>query len=209
MRVRPTTTDTHGVAFLDVVGLASMLPSRTTRASFTPERRTCPGPGDLLGASFRPRLASSVFHHRRDESAIPCSAANFAADCPLPSHAVTNSAHSAALILVPMRVSMAPSSPSRKNGPHAGRTYFRLADTPAIFRDLDAWIRHRLRALQLKHWKNESTVYRELRARGLSERKADKVARNTKSWWRNSGLEISIALPVSHFDKLGVPRLAV
>jgi RNA-directed DNA polymerase len=88
------------------------------------------------------------------------------------------------------------------------KQYFRLADTPAIFRDLDAWIRHRLRALQLKHWKNESTVYRELRARGLSERKADKVARNTKSWWRNSGLEISIALPVSYFDSMGVPRLA-
>jgi RNA-directed DNA polymerase len=29
--------------------------------------------------------------------------------------------------------------------------YFRLADTPGIFRDLDAWIRHRLRAIQLKH----------------------------------------------------------
>jgi RNA-directed DNA polymerase len=69
-------------------------------------------------------------------------------------------------------------------------------------------IRHRLRALQLKHWKNESTVYRELRDRGLSERKADKVARNTRSWWRNSGLEIGIALPASHFDNLGVPRLA-
>ena len=42
----------------------------------------------------------------------------------------------------------------------------------------------------------------------VSERKADKVARNTRSWWRNSGLEIGIALPVSHFDNLGVPRLA-
>jgi len=84
----------------------------------------------------------------------------------------------------------------------------RAARTLGLFRDLDAWIRHRLRALQLKHWKNESTVYRELRARGLSERKADKVARNTRSWWRNSGLEIGIALPVSHFDNLGVPRLA-
>jgi len=88
------------------------------------------------------------------------------------------------------------------------KEYFRLADTPGIFRDLDAWIRHRLRALQLKHWKNESTVYRELRARGLSEAKAAKVAGNTKSWWRNSGLDIGIALPVSHFDNLGVPRLA-
>ena len=88
------------------------------------------------------------------------------------------------------------------------KQYFHLADTPGLFRDLDAWIRHRLRALQLKHWKNESTVYRELRARGLSERKADRVARNTRSWWRNAGLGISIALPVSHFDNLGVPRLA-
>jgi len=52
-----------------------------------------------------------------------------------------------------------------------GNSHFRLADTPRLFRDLDAWIRHRLRALQLKHWKNESTVYRELRARGLSERR--------------------------------------
>jgi RNA-directed DNA polymerase len=88
------------------------------------------------------------------------------------------------------------------------KQYFRLAETPRTFRDLDAWIRHRLRALQLKRWKNESTVYRELRARGLSERKADKVARNTRSWWRNSAWEINIALPASHFDKLGVPRLA-
>jgi group II intron reverse transcriptase/maturase len=88
------------------------------------------------------------------------------------------------------------------------KNYFKLADTPGIFRDLDAWIRHHLRALQLKHWKNESTVYRELRARGLSELKADKVARNTRSWWRNSGLEINIALPTRHFDNLGLPRLA-
>lgn len=88
------------------------------------------------------------------------------------------------------------------------KNYFKLADTPGIFRDLDGWIRHHLRALQLKHWKNESTVYRELRARGLSELKADKVARNTRSWWRNSGLEINIALPTSYFDNLGLPRLA-
>lgn len=88
------------------------------------------------------------------------------------------------------------------------KNYFRLADTPGMFRDLDAWIRHRLRALQLKQWKNESTVYRELRARGLSDAKADKAARNTKSWWRNSGLEINIALPSSYFDNLGLPRLA-
>lgn len=88
------------------------------------------------------------------------------------------------------------------------KNYFKLADTPRVFRELDEWIRHRLRALQLKHWKNESTVYRELLARGLSPEKADKVARNTKSWWRNSSRNLNIALPVSHFDALGLPRLA-
>ena len=88
------------------------------------------------------------------------------------------------------------------------KNYFKLADTPRVFREADEWIRHRLRALQLKHWKNESTVYRELLARGLSPEKADKVARNTKSWWRNSSRNLNIALPVSHFDALGLPRLA-
>ncbi|MBU1932254.1 group II intron reverse transcriptase/maturase, partial [Patescibacteria group bacterium] len=33
------------------------------------------------------------------------------------------------------------------------KAYFRLADTPRIFRELDEWIRHRLRAIHLKHWK--------------------------------------------------------
>ncbi len=51
------------------------------------------------------------------------------------------------------------------------KEYFRLADTPRIFRDLDEWIRHRLRAVHLKQWKRGTTVYRELRARGLSERR--------------------------------------
>jgi len=30
------------------------------------------------------------------------------------------------------------------------REYFRLAETPSVFRDLDTWIRHRLRMVQLK-----------------------------------------------------------
>ena len=88
------------------------------------------------------------------------------------------------------------------------KEYFRLADTPKIFRELDEWIRHRLRAIQLKQWKRGTTIFRELRARGLSEDKAARVAGNAQSWWRNSGMVINIALPASHFDNLGVPRLA-
>ncbi len=47
------------------------------------------------------------------------------------------------------------------------KAYFRLAETPRVFRDLDEWIRHRLRLVQLKQWKRGKTVYREMRARGV------------------------------------------
>jgi RNA-directed DNA polymerase len=88
------------------------------------------------------------------------------------------------------------------------KEYFRLADTPKIFRTLDEWIRHRLRAIQLKQWKRGPTIFRELRTRGLSRDAAAKVAGNARSWWRNSGMAINIALPGAHFDNLGLPRLA-
>ena len=52
------------------------------------------------------------------------------------------------------------------------KAYFRIAETPRIFADADKWVRHRLRALQLKHWKRGPTIYRELRARGMSDHAA-------------------------------------
>lgn len=87
------------------------------------------------------------------------------------------------------------------------KNYFRLAETPNIFDDLDKWIRHRLRAVQLKQWKRGRTCYRELRARGLSEIGAAKVAANTCRWWRNARILIHVALPKRDLDALGVPRL--
>ena len=88
------------------------------------------------------------------------------------------------------------------------KNYFQLAETPGVFRDLDGWIRHRLRALQLKHWKRGRTIYRELRARGVSHGVARRVAANSRCWWKNSAKAIHVALPNALFDQLGVPRLA-
>jgi RNA-directed DNA polymerase len=88
------------------------------------------------------------------------------------------------------------------------KSYFRLADTPRIFSELDEWIRHRLRAVHLKHWKRGRTIYRELRRRGLSELGARRVAANGRRWWKNSGMLINVAFPIRYFDELGVPRLA-
>lgn len=88
------------------------------------------------------------------------------------------------------------------------KQYYRLAETPRIFAQLDEWLRHRLRAIHLKHWKRGPTIYRELRRRGLSKIAASKVAANGRRWWHNSAMAINIAFPIRYFDKLGLPRLA-
>ena len=88
------------------------------------------------------------------------------------------------------------------------KAYFHLAQTPGVFRSLDEWLRHRLRALQLKHWKRGTTIYRELRRLGAREEQAARVAANARRWWRNSAMELNRHLPIAYFDRLGVPRLS-
>ena len=88
------------------------------------------------------------------------------------------------------------------------KAYFQLAQTPGVFRTLDEWLRHRLRALQLKHWRRGTTTYRELRALGASPEQAAKVASNARCWWHNSRLALNRILPIAYFDRLGVPRLS-
>jgi RNA-directed DNA polymerase len=88
------------------------------------------------------------------------------------------------------------------------KQYFRRAETPGIFEDLDSWVRHRLRQVQLRQWKRGTTVYRELRRRGASEEVARKVAANSRRWWKNSGMALKVVLPTRYYDDLGVPRLA-
>ena len=88
------------------------------------------------------------------------------------------------------------------------KAYFRLAETPGAFADIDGWVRHRLRAVQLTHWKRGRVVYRELIARGMPANDASKVAGNTRRWWHNSAMALHIALPNNLFKRLGVPTLA-
>jgi len=87
------------------------------------------------------------------------------------------------------------------------KAYFRLAETPRIFANLDEWIRHRLRTIQLKQWKRGRTVFRELVSRGFSPELAAQVAGNTRRWWKNAAMALHIALPNRWFDELGLPRL--
>jgi hypothetical protein len=89
------------------------------------------------------------------------------------------------------------------------KRYFRLADTPRVFSALDEWIRRRLRLVQLKQWKRGTTVYRELRARGVPERVSRAAAAHATRWWRTAAHgALHTALPTSFYDRMGVPRLA-
>jgi group II intron reverse transcriptase/maturase len=90
------------------------------------------------------------------------------------------------------------------------RAYFRLADTPKAFAQIEKWLHRRLRAIHLKHWKRGLTVYRELRRRGVSAHVAAMAARFTGNWWRVAGhAALHLALPTSYFDRLRVPRLGL
>ncbi|NVH75343.1 group II intron reverse transcriptase/maturase [Paraburkholderia sp. JPY432] len=88
------------------------------------------------------------------------------------------------------------------------KAYFRLAQTPRIWLDLDKWMRHRLRVIQLKQWRRGPTIYRELRALGAPPAVAQQVAANSRRWWRNSDKLLNSVLTLGYFDRLAVPRLS-
>jgi len=88
------------------------------------------------------------------------------------------------------------------------KAYFRLAQTPGVWRTLDEWIRHRLRAIQLKQWRRGKTIFRELTAMGAKPDVAAQVAGNARRWWRNSGMLLNSVLTIRWADQMGLPRLA-
>lgn len=88
------------------------------------------------------------------------------------------------------------------------KAYFRLAQTPHVMRNLDGWLRHRLRAVQLKQWKRGTTMFRELRKLGASVDQAAIIAGGARRWWRTSGGVANLVLTVAHFDRLGVPKFS-
>ena len=88
------------------------------------------------------------------------------------------------------------------------KAYFGLAQTPGVWRVLDEWLRHRLRAIRLKHWTRPKTMYREIKALGAGETVARRVAANSRRWWRNSDRLLKTVLTIAYFDRLDVPRLS-
>jgi RNA-directed DNA polymerase len=87
------------------------------------------------------------------------------------------------------------------------KAYFRLADTPGVWSDLDQWIRHRVRAIQLKQWARGTTTYRELRQRGASSDVAAQVAGIPVAGGATAECSCIRVLNLRWADELGIPRL--
>src|SRR5690625_5842002 len=62
--------------------------------------------------------------------------------------------------------------------------YYQLAETPTIFRNLDSWIRRRLRTIRWKEWKKVKTKYKNLMKLGIKRGKAWEWANTRKAYWR-------------------------
>lgn len=88
------------------------------------------------------------------------------------------------------------------------KAYFALVEALSVRRELDEWIRHRLRAIHLKHWKRGTTAYSALRRLGASDEVARMVAGNCTRWWHTSQFMLNQVLTIAYFDRLGVPRLS-
>jgi len=89
------------------------------------------------------------------------------------------------------------------------KEYFQLAETPGIFAELDGWIGRRLRMMRLEQWKRGKTIFRELRAAGVSRNAAASIAAYPRGWWKMAGTSaLNVAMPNNYFARLGVPRLA-
>jgi RNA-directed DNA polymerase len=87
--------------------------------------------------------------------------------------------------------------------------YFGICETPRPRRDLDQWIRSRLRLLQVKQWKRGTTAYSRLVALGAPVSAAKHTAQHLRRWWFAAHSPGALlAMRPHHFDQLGLPRLA-
>ncbi|MBW1778929.1 MAG: group II intron reverse transcriptase/maturase [Deltaproteobacteria bacterium] len=87
--------------------------------------------------------------------------------------------------------------------------YYRIIETPTILKDLDSWIRRRLRCFVMKKWINSChTRYKGLMALGVSGKNARPVAASRKGPWAMSNMKpVKVAMPNRFFAHRGLISL--
>jgi RNA-directed DNA polymerase len=87
------------------------------------------------------------------------------------------------------------------------KAYFGIAEVLSPLRDIDKWLRRKLRCYIWKQWGRAG--YRELRKRGVTVREAWNTSKSAHGPWRLSKTPaLSLALPAKYFSSLGLPSLA-
>jgi RNA-directed DNA polymerase len=83
--------------------------------------------------------------------------------------------------------------------------YFGIAEARSIFRELDAWIRRRMRMCLLRQWKLQKTKLKSLVALGLNKDRAREVAYSRKQSWRIAlSPQLHEVLGVAYWQKQGL-----
>lgn len=86
--------------------------------------------------------------------------------------------------------------------------YFCMTEWPSQLKDLDGWIRRRLRCYRLKQRKRSYPIAKFLIGLGVNARSAWNTAKSSKGWWRLSkSPALHQAMNNAWFDKLGVVNL--
>ena len=86
------------------------------------------------------------------------------------------------------------------------KAYFGIAEVLSPLRDIDKWVRRRLRCYLWKQW--GPAGYRELRKRGVSVREEWNTSKSAHGPWRLSKTPaLAIALPLRFFINFGLSTL--
>jgi group II intron reverse transcriptase/maturase len=85
--------------------------------------------------------------------------------------------------------------------------YYRLANTPSVFEDLDRWTRRRLRQMVWKRWKRGTTRYRELVKLGVPRERAGLGAVGKSPWHMSKSPVINEALSNAYLRNSGLKSL--
>ncbi len=83
--------------------------------------------------------------------------------------------------------------------------YFRLSTQHRRIKNLDGWLRRRLRCLLWRQWKRPRTRERHLLARGLHPERAWRSSVNGRGpWWNAGASHMNQAYPNAYFQRLGL-----
>jgi group II intron reverse transcriptase/maturase len=83
-------------------------------------------------------------------------------------------------------------------------SYFRIQEFRMLFRDLDGWIRSRLRSMQLKKWKNPRKFQRMMIRAGFKPQQAHRVWVKMNKWQSVERREVRFVMGLKWFRKQGL-----